>query len=532
MSRNDDTRNDVSESDESRVNEKRERPGIASDPRGYWGALTGAERGVAAFVVGLLAVLLWGLISGGLGPTYFMYLVGLVGMYILLSFGLNVQWGYTGLINFSVAAFFGLGAYGTALLTADSSPLTGGMDPIFGFFPVPIVGIVVGLVLAAVLAVIIGIPTLRLRADYLAIASLGLAEVVRLVMLNQREWTNGSAGLRGIPAFFDGWPVLGTLPQAMPGLRFQELEIGLPGLWTTRILGFTIGESFWQQTMNVLLVAVFVAGTYLLLRRVHQSPWGRVLRTIRSDEDLAEALGKDTYSLKMQSFVLGSVIMALAGVFYAHLNLYVSPGDLNPINTFYVWIAVILGGSGSNRGAMFGGFVIIAIQEGTRFIGGALPDTLPIDLPGFLAVVDSTYTTIVDNFASTRLLAVGIIIILVMRYRPEGVLPPQRELIWPSAARTADVSGGVVTGSQVDDSPGPDDEPTRAHAGVNDTVHDADDAANDAVTDANATHDDAESTESSTSAETTESSTSAETTESSTSAETTDDVTSGGDDDE
>jgi branched-chain amino acid transport system permease protein len=152
----------------------------------------------------------------------------------------------------------------------------------------------------------------------------------------------------------------------------------------------------------------------------------------------------------------------------------VSPGDLNPINTFYVWIAVILGGSGSNRGAMFGGFVIIAIQEGTRFIGGALPETFPVDLPSFLAVVGSTYTTIVDNFASTRLLAVGIIIILVMRYRPEGVLPPQRELIWPSAARTADVSGGVVTGSQVDDSPGQDDEPQRAHDGVEDTVHDAD----------------------------------------------------------
>jgi branched-chain amino acid transport system permease protein len=455
------------------VTENEKRSSVTSDPRGYWSTLTGAERGVALFVLGLSLVLFWGLISGGLSPTYFMYLVGLVGMYVLLSFGLNVQWGYTGLINFSVAAFFGLGAYGTALLTASSSPLTGGMDPILGFLPVPIVGIVVGLALAAVLAVVIGIPTLRLRADYLAIASLGLAEVVRLVMLNQRDWTNGSAGLRGIPRFFDEWPVLGTLPQTLPGLRFQELQVGIPGVWTARILGFTIGESFWSQSMNVLLVAVFVAVTFLVLRRVHQSPWGRVLRTIRSDEDLAEALGKDTYSLKMQSFVLGSVIMALAGVFYAHLNLFVSPGDLNPINTFYVWIAVILGGSGSNRGAMFGGFVIVAIQEGTRFIGGALPDSFPIDLPAFLAVVESTYTTVVENFASTRLLAVGIIIILVMRYRPEGVLPPQRELIWPSAARSADVAGGVVTGSQVDDSPG-DDEPARAHDGVDDTVHDAD----------------------------------------------------------
>jgi branched-chain amino acid transport system permease protein len=130
--------------------------------------------------------------------------------------------------------------------------------------------------------------------------------------------------------------------------------------------------------------------------------------------------------------------MALAGVFYAHLNLFVSPTDLNPINTFYVWIAVILGGSGSNRGAMFGGFVIIAIQEGTRFFGALLPDAFPVALPDALTVVETTYATIVGNFASTRLLLVGLLIILVMRFRPEGVLPPQRELVWPSALRAAD----------------------------------------------------------------------------------------------
>ncbi|WP_227132813.1 branched-chain amino acid ABC transporter permease [Halorubellus salinus] len=403
------------------------------DPRGYVAEMTRAEQGVAGFVVTLMALLFYGLVTGGLGPAYFLYLVGLVGMYILLSFGLNVQWGYTGLINFSVAAFFGLGAYGTALLTADSSPLAGGFNPL--------VGLVLGLVLAAVLAVIIGIPTLRLRTDYLAIASLGLAEVVRLLMLNERWLTNGSAGLRGIPGFFEGWPFLATFPQTMPGLRFEQFEVGIPGIWTTRVLGFTLGQSFWQALLNVFVVAVFVGVVYLLLRHVHQSPWGRVLRTIRSDDDLAEALGKNTYAFKMQSFVLGSVIMALAGVFYAHLNLFVSPGDLEPINTFYVWIAVILGGSGSNRGAMFGGFVIIAIQEGTRFLGGALPDTFPVDLPSLLSIIESTYATVVGNFASTRLLAVGIIIILVMRWRPEGVLPPQRELIWPSALADADVPG-------------------------------------------------------------------------------------------
>lgn len=393
--------------------------GAIRNPRNYWGSLRRAEQGVFVFVVGLLVLLAYGVVSGGLGPAYFTYLVGLVGMYILLTFGLNVQWGYTGLINFSVAAFFGLGAYGTALLTADSSPIAGQFNPL--------VGLLVGLVLAAIVAVIIGIPTLRLRADYLAIASLGLAEVVRLIVLNEQHLTNGSAGVRAIPGFFEGWPVLETFPQTMPGLEVDTI------LWETIVLQ----SSFWQGLLNVALVSVFVAVTFLVLRRAHQSPWGRVLRTIRSDEDLAEALGKNTYAFKMQAFVLGSIIMALAGVFYAHLNLYVSPGDFEPINTFYIWIAVILGGSGSNRGAMLGGFVVIAIREGTRFLGDFLPATFPIGLPDMLTIVETTYATIVGNFASTRLLAVGVIIILVMRYRPEGVLPPQHELIWPGTVETS-----------------------------------------------------------------------------------------------
>jgi branched-chain amino acid transport system permease protein len=361
--------------------------------------LSRPERWVFAVSVAFALFLLAALLTGGLGPTYFLFLVGLAGMYALLSFGLNAQWGYTGLINFSVAAFFGIGAYGSALMTADGSPIAGGLSPL--------VGLAVALFVALVLALLIGIPTLRLRADYLAIASLGLAEVVRLVVLNERWLTNGSAGVRGIPGFFAGWPVLSTFPEAMPGLRLEVVP-GSPVLLET---------AFWQASLNVLLVLAFVGAAYFVLRRAHRSPWGRVLRTIRSDEDLARALGKNTYSFKMQSFVLGSLIMALAGVFYTHLNLYVGPGDLDPITTFYAWVAVILGGSGSNRGALFGGIVIVAIREGTRFLNDLTlrGEPIPIDP------------------APLRLLLIGVVIIAVMRYRPQGILPPQRELIWPSA---------------------------------------------------------------------------------------------------
>jgi len=388
-------------------------------PRDYWAELTRAERGVTAFLVAFGALLLFGLLSGGLAPAYFLYLVGIGGMYALLSFGLNSQWGFTGLINFSVAAFFGIGAYGTALMTGNTSPIAGGFNPL--------VGLLVALVLAAVLAVLIGVPTLRLRADYLAIASLGLAEVVRTIVKNQRGWTNGTAGIRGIPSFFEGWPVLATFPTAMP-----TLEVVVSPGWRTAIdvpfvglgLEFAIpastlvlGTSFWRALLNVALVLTFLGASYALLRRVHRSPWGRVLRTIRSDEDLARALGKHTYSFKMQSFVLGSLLMALAGVFYAHLNLFVSPGDLDPITTFYVWVAVILGGSGSNRGALFGGFVVVAIRQGTRFL--------------------NEFAWIPFDVAPLRLLLIGVLIVVLMRYRPQGVLPPQRELIWPSAVDEA-----------------------------------------------------------------------------------------------
>ena len=372
---------------------------VLTAPGAYWSSLTRPEQYVSLAIGGFVLLLFGSVLTGGLTPSYFLFLLSLGGMYALLSFGLNSQWGFTGLINFSVAAFFGLGAYGTALMTADSSPIAGGFSPFIGLF--------VAIVLAVVLAVLIGIPTLRLRADYLAIASLGLAEVLRLVIKNEGDITNGTAGVRGIPDFFVGIPVLGTFPETMVTVR-----IWVPGLST-----LVLDTSFWRMLLSLVIVAAFVGVSYAVLRRAHRSPWGRVLRTIRSDEDLAQALGKRTYSFKMQSFVLGSVIMALGGVFYAHLNLFVDPTLLDPVTTFYVWVAVMLGGSGSNRGALLGGMVIVAIREGTRFLNGI--EAIPFDV------------------APLRLLVIGVLIVLLMRFRPQGILPPQRELIWPSVVEDA-----------------------------------------------------------------------------------------------
>ena len=404
---------------------------VLNDPRGYWDGLTDAERGVTGVIAGGFAALLLAMLAGYLSPTYFLFLFGLGGMYALMSLGLNAQWGFTGLINFSVAAFFGLGAYGAGLMTASNSPIAGGFNPIFG--------LVLALVLAAVIAVAIGIPTLRLRADYLAIATLGLAEVIRTIILNERDYTAGSQGLRGIPSFFEGWPILSTFPETMPGL---QIEI-IPGQ------AVILETPFWRQLLNVTLLLAFLGASFFVLRRAHRSPWGRVLRTIRSDEDLAKALGKNTYWYKMQAFVLGSLVMALAGVFYAHLNLFVNPSNLDPITTFYVWVAVMLGGAGSNRGALFGGFVVVAIREGPRFVNEFPPRFVQdfiAGLPSFeigpiLVNFGVEIPAIAFEPGPLRLLLIGVTIILVMRFRPEGILPPQRELIWPGTVDNTEATG-------------------------------------------------------------------------------------------
>ena len=340
----------------------------------FAGRLTTTERAVGGTVAVTTALVVAMVLFGLLSVTYLFYLLSLAGVYMLVAMGLNVQWGYAGIINFSVAAFFGIGAYAAALATGDNSPLAGGLSPA--------VGLGVAVAGALVLALLIGLPTVTLRGDYLAIATLGLAEVVRLLFRSERQWTRGTAGLYGIPEIYDGLPVLS----------------GVTG---------RVGTG----AVNAVLVGVAVLAVWLWLRRVHRSPWGRVLRLIRTDEDLAAALGKDTRAFRLQAFLVGSVVMAVAGVLYAHVIAIVGPGLLDPIQTFYVWIAVIIGGTGSDRGAMVGALLIVAIQQGTRELPAA---------------------------GSLRLLLVGALIILVIHVRPRGALPPQRERIWPGAGGEAD----------------------------------------------------------------------------------------------
>ncbi|MEE8471043.1 MAG: branched-chain amino acid ABC transporter permease [Dehalococcoidia bacterium] len=301
-------------------------------------------------------------------------------IYAVFTLGLNVHWGYTGLFNIGIAGFFALGAYTTALLTTPApQPLLfedfrfGGDLPalldagIDLWFVVALLtaGAVCGLV-----ALIIGFITLRLREDYLAIATLGIAESIRLVFLNERWLANGSKGLYRIPKF----------------------------------LGDLVSPENYDY-LYLAVVVVVLAILYIAVERVIKSPWGRVLKAIREDEVTTAASGKNVFSFKLQSFILGAAIMGIGGALYAHNIRFVSSTSFDPLlATFVIWAMLMVGGSGNNKGAILGAFVVWGIWTGTQF------------LPGFLAD---------PNF---RFVMIGLLIVGAILLRPGGLLGEERRV--------------------------------------------------------------------------------------------------------
>lgn len=371
--------------------------------------LTAEERLIAGGSALFLLLLVGSLFVGWIESAFLVSSLAFAPVYLLGAMALNVQWGYSGLVNFSVVAFFAVGAYSTALLTAPRSPQALELHPA--------VGLVTAIVLSAVIAVLVGLPTLRLRADYFAIATLGAAEIIRLMLLNEAWLTRGGRGVTGLPVLLDEVPRVPVLSDALAGLSTLPLLPADDPLVAIAELVDTTP----RNVGNVVVGFTAVVAVFLLLRRIQSSPWGRVLRTIRADEDIGQALGKNTYRFKLQAFVLGSIIMAVAGFYFAHYFRFTTPSAFVPIETFYVWVAVILGGSGSNRGALLGALTVVVILRGTRLINDRLGDVLS----------DLLFLTI--NTQALRLLLIGLLVVLVVRLRPEGLLPPQREHIWPSA---------------------------------------------------------------------------------------------------
>ncbi|MCX7946247.1 MAG: branched-chain amino acid ABC transporter permease [Hydrogenophilus sp.] len=297
--------------------------------------------------------------------NYPIFLGVLIALYALLTLGLNIQWGFAGLFNAGVAGFFAVGAYTSALLTAPPDP-----ERILGLELPVAVGWLAATVMAALIAWPIGKVTLRFRADYLAIATIGIAEIIRLILRSEEALSGGVRGITQIPRPF------GDLPYEAAQLAYLLLSWSLVGI------------------------------IYWALERQVRAPWGRMMRAIRDNEAAAAAMGKDVEARRLEAFILGAAIMGLAGALYVHFMRAITPEAIDPMMvTFLVWIMLILGGSGNNRGALLGTALIWLIWSASEL----LTDRLPAE-----------YAT---QAKYVRLFAVGLLLQIVLRWRPAGLLP-------------------------------------------------------------------------------------------------------------
>jgi branched-chain amino acid transport system permease protein len=304
---------------------------------------------------------------------YFVSFLIAGGIYALLCLALNIQWGMGGLFNAGIAGFFAVGAYASAILT------TGASEKHLGGFGLPVAA---GLIGAAMLAGLAGWAVaricVRLKSDYLAMASIGIAEILRLVIVNESWLTNGSLGISGVPR-----PLGGLLQGRSTDILY------LAFVWLIVLLGYLVSE------------------------RLRDSPWGLSLRAIRDNEVSAAAAGKNAEKFRVQTFVIGCAIMGIAGALAAHYFRFLSPTATDPLMvTFLVWVMLMAGGSGNNRGAVAGALGIWALWSVTEIVSNRLPPEW---------ITRSSYI---------RMLLVGLILQIVLQKFRAGLIPekspPQR----------------------------------------------------------------------------------------------------------
>jgi branched-chain amino acid transport system permease protein len=283
------------------------------------------------------------------------------GIFALMALGLNVIWGMAGLINLGLVGFFAVGAYVSALLTLK--------------LQLPIVaGVLAGTAIAAAVGAIVALVTVRLKGDYLAIVTLGFAESIRIIASNEIWLTNGTDGLSGIP---------GPMRASLPPFQFNLLYL--------------------------CVVAALVMVLFILIDRLSHSPFARVLRAIREDEQVAAVAGKHVIAFKVQAFAFGSAALGLAGALYGHYTSFIAPDIFVPLLTLYIKLALLVGGVGNNWGAVLGAIAVVTFLESTRFI-------VPL-IPGISAV----------QGAALREFLISVSLIVILRFRSGGILPEARE---------------------------------------------------------------------------------------------------------
>jgi branched-chain amino acid transport system permease protein len=301
----------------------------------------------------------------------------LAGVYTIFTLGLQLNVGFTGIVNFGQAGFMAIGAYAMAILTVKT-----GWS--FWLAMPAAIAITVGI------GILVGLPSLRLRADYFAIATIAFAEIVRLTAQNARGLTEGNEGLfcQGSRCFDDSWRNLSdTITGWLQDLGWSNPEALVPLLIVTWVVALLLTAAMWY---------------------VQRTPWGRVLRAIREDEDAARALGKNTLAYKLQSLSIAAALGAISGFFLALDLATVHPTDFLPVVTFVGYGVLVLGGLANYWGVAVGAILMWVILEGTRFIDLPISDT---------------------QVASVRFIIVGLALILLMAFRPQGLFGKREEMV-------------------------------------------------------------------------------------------------------
>lgn len=287
---------------------------------------------------------------------YLLDALAYTGIFAISALALNLQYGFTGLANFGHVAFFMVGAYTTALATTSGLPF-----PLSAFLSIAV---------ASFTGLIASLPALKLREDYLAIATIAFGEILRMIFKNEEWIAHGVWGI-GVP----------------------------PAI----LLSGGTREFYWLQ---LLLIFSVLSLCLLIIRIVSNSPYGRVLRAVRDDALAAEVYGKNVFGYKAQIFALGSGLAGLSGALFAQYVQYVNPYMFEPTLTFSMWIMVILGGVGNNVGVLFGALLVEFFERGARMAKDLR--IMPMDPNNLRAII------------------IGVLIILVLLYRPAGLLKEER----------------------------------------------------------------------------------------------------------
>ena len=303
----------------------------------------------------------------------------LAGTYTIFTLGLQMNVGFTGIVNFGQAGFMAIGAYTMGILVVKTG---------LSFW----LALPLAMLVAIAFGLLIGLPSLRLRADYFAIATIAAAEIVRITAQNARDLTGGNQGLscndQETSCYYDTW---------------TDVSNTIEG-WLESA-GWSNPETLFPLFLVVWVTALLATA---LLYFVQRSPWGRVLRAIREDEDAARALGKNSLVFKLQSLAISAALGALAGYFLA-LNLnFLNPEEFEPLFTFIGYAILVLGGLANYWGVAFGAIIMWTILEGTRFVD------LPISA---------------EREAAVRFMIVGLVLILLMAFRPQGVFGKKEEMV-------------------------------------------------------------------------------------------------------